>query len=50
MPWTVRKSGDDYAVIVSDGPKKGKVVTTHPSREAALAHVKALYANTKEKY
>ena len=48
MPWEIRPRGTEHCVVVSDGPKKGKVVTCHPTREKALRHVKALYANTGE--
>lgn len=47
MPWKIVKKGKDYVVVVSDGPEKGKAVKRHPTRKSALAHVKALYANTK---
>jgi hypothetical protein len=48
MPWKVQQNGEDHCVVVSEGPKKGSVVKCHPTREAALAQVKALYANTSE--
>ena len=48
MPWEVQTRGNQHCVVVSEGPKKGKTVKCHPSRDKALAHVKALYANTKE--
>ena len=42
MPWTVQKHGGKWAVVKKDG---GKVVGTHSSREEAMAHMRALYAN-----
>lgn len=49
MPWEVQNRGENnFCVVVSEGPKKGKTVKCHPSRTKALAHVKALYANTSE--
>lgn len=45
MPWKVSKRGKKYVVVVSDGPKKGKVVGTHDSAEEAEKHKRALYAN-----
>ena len=48
MPWEIRRRGEDHCVVVSEGPKKGKVVKCHPTAEKARAHVRALYANTKE--
>lgn len=48
MPWSIVKRGEDHCVVVSEGPKKGKTVKCHPSRERAVAHVRALYANTDE--
>ena len=35
-------------MVVSEGPKAGSEVKCHGSKEKALAHVKALYANTSE--
>lgn len=47
VPWKVQKSSaGEWIVVVSAGPKAGKVVARHPSKEAALRQVKALYANT----
>lgn len=48
MPWAVERRGQDWVVVVTEGPKKGKVAGTHASKEKALAQVKALYANTGE--
>jgi hypothetical protein len=43
MPWTVKKSGRRW-VVVKDAD--GKVVGTHPTRDKAVRHQRALYANT----
>jgi hypothetical protein len=48
VPWEVRKQGADFVVVVTEGPKKGKVAGRHSTREKALAQVRALYANTGE--
>jgi len=45
MPWSVKKTGNGYAVIKD---KTGKVVARHSTRKKALAHLRALYANVKE--
>lgn len=45
MPYKVQKSGDKHCVVVSAGPKKGKQVACHDTRQKAVAQVKALYAN-----
>jgi len=45
MPYKVKVKGDQYCVVVSSGPKKGKEVACHASREKAVAQVRALYAN-----
>jgi len=45
MPWEIKQRGSKYVVV-----KKGtnEVVGTHNSRTAAVAHLRALYANTEE--
>jgi hypothetical protein len=48
MPWKVVARDGQFCVVVSEGPKAGKEVKCHSTREKALAHVKALYANTSE--
>jgi hypothetical protein len=48
MPWKVVAKGGQFCVQVSEGPKKGDEVKCHSTRAKALAHVKALYANTSE--
>lgn len=45
MPWRIQKKGDKWLVVKEED---GKVVGTHPSREKALAHLRALYANVPE--
>lgn len=42
MPWEARKRGSKWVVVQLD---TGKVVGTHDGREAAVAQIKALYAN-----
>lgn len=42
MPWSVKRRGSRYAVV----KKSGEVVAMHATREKALAHLRALYANT----
>lgn len=44
MPWSVKRRGHKYVVVKPDG----KVVGTHSTREKALQHLRALYANVKE--
>lgn len=44
MPWSVAKRGPRFAVVREDGV----VVATHPTREKALRHQRALYANVPE--
>lgn len=44
MPWEVKQNAagcKGYAVVKEDG----KLVGCHPTRTAALAHLKALYAS-----
>jgi len=43
MPWKIVRRGSKYAVVKET---TGKVVATHPSHAKALAHLRALYANT----
>lgn len=50
MPYKVQKKGDQHCVVVSAGPKKGKEVACHATREKAVAQVKALYANDAAVY
>jgi hypothetical protein len=51
VPWHVERRGGKHCVVVSEGPKKGKVAGCHASPEKAKAQVKALYANTSgDKY
>jgi hypothetical protein len=45
MPWAIKKVKNGYAVVKAD---TGKVITVHPTREKALQHQRALYANVKE--
>jgi hypothetical protein len=45
MPWKAEKRGSKW-VVVTEG--SGRVVGTHPSREKAMAQVRALYANASE--
>lgn len=45
MPWSVEKSGNGFNVVKKGS---GKVVGHHPSRERALAQMRALYANVPE--
>jgi uncharacterized protein GlcG (DUF336 family) len=42
MPWTVKKSGDKWAIVRAD---TGKVVGHSTSKEKALASVRARYAS-----
>jgi hypothetical protein len=48
MPWKVVARDGQFCVVVSEGPKAGSQVACHPTREKALAQVRALYANTSE--
>ena len=50
MPWVIKKSGDKYCVYKegADGEPKGESLKCHDSREEALAHMRALYANVDE--
>lgn len=45
MPWQVTRKGEEYCVekMMPDG--KTENVTCHPTREKAVAHMHALYAN-----
>lgn len=45
MPYGLRKKGKKYQVIKKSD---GKVMGTHPSKAAATAQIRALYANSKE--
>lgn len=45
MPWSIKKSGDSWCVVADD---TGEKVKCHPSREKALAHQRALYANVPD--
>lgn len=45
MPWSIKKSGDSWCVVADD---TGEKVKCHPTREAALAHQRALYANVPD--
>lgn len=44
MPYDIRRSGSRY-VVVDD---KGKVVGRHATRQEALNHQRALYANVPD--
>jgi hypothetical protein len=48
MPWKVVARDGQFCVVVSEGPKAGKEVKCHPTREAALRQVRALYANVED--
>lgn len=45
MPWGVRKQGDKW-VVYKEG--SGEVVGRHPTKEKAIKHQRALYANVKD--
>jgi len=45
MPWKVAKRGSKWIVI---SETSGRVMGEHPSREKALAQVRALYAKVPE--
>lgn len=45
MPWSLSKKGKEFCVNKELGGGKTEQVTCHPSREKALAHMRALYAN-----
>lgn len=45
MPWKIEKRGNKYAVINAD---TGDVKGEHPSRKAAQAQMRALYANVPD--
>lgn len=45
MPYGTRKRGDKYQTI---NTKTGRVFGTHPTKEKAMAQVKALYANVPD--
>lgn len=42
MPWDIRRHGSQYSVVKESD---GKVVGTHPTKERALAQLRALYAS-----
>ena len=44
MPWTVRKSGNRYAIVRKD---TGKIVGYSSTKAKAMASVRARYAATK---
>lgn len=48
MPWHVAKKGGKYVVRKGHAGMGGKIVGTHDTPEKANAHVRALYANTKD--
>lgn len=41
MPWDIQKQGNQHCVVKKDGT----VIKCHPTREMAVAHQRALYAN-----
>lgn len=45
MPWNVQRAGSKYEVVQS---QTGRVVGTHPTRDAANAQLAALHANVHE--
>lgn len=45
MPWEVRQKGAQHCVV----KEGGEVVKCHPTREKALAHLRAIYANYPKK-
>lgn len=50
MPWKTEKRGDEYCVVVSEGPKAGETVKCYPGSDGeakADNMVSALYANTE---
>jgi hypothetical protein len=47
MPWHLEKRGGKFAVVKGHRGEDGGTVGTHPSREAALRHLRALYANAE---
>ena len=49
MPWKILPKGDKFDVVEeAPGPNPGKVFGTHPTKAAAEAQLKALYANAPE--
>lgn len=47
MPWHITKQGDRHCVVEGEsGP--GKTVKCHATRDEALAHLRALYANVPD--
>lgn len=46
MPYEIRKSGEYWEVY---NPDTGRVYGKHKTREEALAHQRALYANANPK-
>lgn len=44
MPWHIQKRGKKFLVVKGHTGEKGAVVGTHPSKEKATAHLRALYA------
>lgn len=46
MPYRVQKRNNSYVVVKEND---GKVMGTHPSRERALAQLRALYAKEEKK-
>lgn len=49
MPWHVQKRGDKFCVFKGSSGTDGPVVKCHNTRPQAEAHMRALYANDKEK-
>jgi uncharacterized membrane protein (UPF0127 family) len=45
MPWKVEKQGEQFCVVNS---QTGKTVHCHPTRDKALAQMRALYANVPD--
>jgi len=45
MPYAIRKRGNKWVVV---NKETGKVKGTHSTREKAVRHLRALYANVPE--
>lgn len=47
MPWFIKKNKDQFCVTKGTKDAPQGTVKCHPNRASALAHMRALYANTK---
>jgi hypothetical protein len=47
VPWHLEKRGSKWAVVKGHRGESGATVGSHPSRKAAVNHLRALYANAE---